>query len=197
MELAKALGKVLLYLQGEEHSSFLHDRAWILWDLNKEVPHSIEVRFNGISIWQPVIFKNLPFTCFRCNKSGHIARDCQDELDLSKIEEQEQGARNAVLHQGVGYPPPQAQAQPQQSQQAYWNDQPQGMGHTEETTHHIYPSAEAPPLHKGQVQTEEIGAVDQEAIHRAPTREESPHNAPEEDIDASQAKTPTTPAEGI
>jgi hypothetical protein len=56
MQLAKALGPVLLYLQGKEHSTFPHDRACILWDLNKEVPHSIEVRFSGISIWQPMTF---------------------------------------------------------------------------------------------------------------------------------------------
>jgi hypothetical protein len=34
MRLATALGQVLLYLQGREHSSYPHDRACILWDLN-------------------------------------------------------------------------------------------------------------------------------------------------------------------
>jgi hypothetical protein len=49
MQLTQALGPVLLYLQGDEHSYFPHDRACILWDLNQEVPHSIEVRLSGIS----------------------------------------------------------------------------------------------------------------------------------------------------
>jgi hypothetical protein len=104
MQLAKALGPVLLYLQGEEHSTFPHDRACILWDLNKEVPHSIEVRFSGISIWQPVTFKNLPFTCFKCNATGHIARECPVLIEQQEVDGPRTNLGIDSLHKESVYP---------------------------------------------------------------------------------------------
>lgn len=72
-----SLGEVLLYLKGENHSSYPHDRACVLRDLGKAIPQSVKILLsNGVTIWQPVVFKNLPFTCFICHNHGHIASDC-------------------------------------------------------------------------------------------------------------------------
>lgn len=74
-KLAHSLGEVLLYIKGKKWSSFLNDKVCILWDLMEEIPKSIKVRLSkSISIWQLVIFKNVSFTYYHYNKSGHYAR---------------------------------------------------------------------------------------------------------------------------
>lgn len=45
--------------------------------LEEVIPYSIQVKLSKwISIWHPVSFKNLPFTCYHCNELGHISREC-------------------------------------------------------------------------------------------------------------------------
>jgi hypothetical protein len=42
---------------------------------------SIRVGIKGykdLAIWQPVLFRNIPYHCYRCNGKGHLARDCQE-----------------------------------------------------------------------------------------------------------------------
>jgi hypothetical protein len=31
-----------------------------------------------LAIWQPVLFKNIPYHCYHCNGKGHLARECQE-----------------------------------------------------------------------------------------------------------------------
>jgi hypothetical protein len=78
--IAESLGEILYYIQGDELSSYPHDRACILWDTTKELPMNIRVGIKGykdLAIWQPVLFRNIPYHCYRCNGKGHLARDCQ------------------------------------------------------------------------------------------------------------------------
>ncbi|CAM6105403.1 unnamed protein product [Calypogeia fissa] len=92
MKIAEALGPVLLYLQEDDHSVFPHDRVCILWDMNRPIPYCVEILIgSGIALYQPLVFKNMPFTCFKCNRHGHIARDCK------MVESSDYPA-------GVGYP---------------------------------------------------------------------------------------------
>ncbi|CAM6104281.1 unnamed protein product [Calypogeia fissa] len=84
IKIAEALGTVLMYSQEDEHSSFPHDRVCVLWDMNRPIPYCVEVTIgSGIAFYQPLVFKNMPFTCFKCNGHGHIAKDCKlkDPLD--------------------------------------------------------------------------------------------------------------------
>jgi hypothetical protein len=81
IQIAETLGEILYYIQGEELSLYPHDRVCILWDTTQEVPMSIRVGIKGykdLAIWQPVLFKNIPYHCFRCNGKGHLARECQE-----------------------------------------------------------------------------------------------------------------------
>ncbi|CAM6093891.1 unnamed protein product [Calypogeia fissa] len=51
-QVAGALGKVLYYVQGDEYSSYPHDRACILWDTTREVPRSIKIKLReDLAIW--------------------------------------------------------------------------------------------------------------------------------------------------
>lgn len=106
-KMAWCLGEILLYVRGNDHSSYPNDKACILWDLREPIPQSIQVKLSKrISIWQPVVLKNVPFTCYHCNEPGHLARDC---LQRSPPTEQPPGNR------GDDYPdanqnPPQAPA---------------------------------------------------------------------------------------
>jgi hypothetical protein len=79
--IAESLGEILYYIQRNELSSYPHDQACILWDTTKEIPMSIRVGIKGykdLAIWQPVLFRNIPYHCYRCNGKGHLARDCQE-----------------------------------------------------------------------------------------------------------------------
>lgn len=77
MMIAESFGQVLFYIQGDDRSSYPHDRACILWDTTREVPCSVRVDIeDGITIWQPVLFKNIPYHCYKCNKKGHLALEC-------------------------------------------------------------------------------------------------------------------------
>ncbi|CAM6125770.1 unnamed protein product [Calypogeia fissa] len=79
-QVAGALGKVLYYVQGDELSSFPHDRACILWDTTRPVPKSVKIQLtDDLAIWQPVNFRNIPYHYFKCSRRGHIARDCGKE----------------------------------------------------------------------------------------------------------------------
>ncbi|CAM6084773.1 unnamed protein product [Calypogeia fissa] len=79
---AGALGKILYYVQGDEISSFPHDRACILWDTCRPVPKSVKINLaDGLAIWQPVTFRNIPYHCYKCRRKGHLARDCNQEKD--------------------------------------------------------------------------------------------------------------------
>jgi hypothetical protein len=31
-----------------------------------------------LAIWQPVLFKNIPYHFYQCNGKGHLACDCQE-----------------------------------------------------------------------------------------------------------------------
>lgn len=82
--MAESLGEVLVYLNGDRHSSYPNDRMCVLWDLRAITPESVAMKMkNRITIWQPLNFKNLPFTCFVCKKFNHMARECSCELNLS------------------------------------------------------------------------------------------------------------------
>lgn len=79
MMIAESFGHVLFYIQGDALSAYPHDRVCILWDTTREVPHSVKVDLeNGILIWQLVMFKNIPYHCYKCNKKGHLARECKE-----------------------------------------------------------------------------------------------------------------------
>lgn len=57
-----SLGKVLLYLRGDHHSSYPHNRVCVLKDLSKVIPQSVKINLsNEVTIWKPLVFKNLPF----------------------------------------------------------------------------------------------------------------------------------------
>lgn len=74
-KLSHSLGEFLLFIRGNEHSIFPNDNACVLWDLTEPIPRSIKVRLSkSISIWQPAIFLNVPFSCYHCNELGHFAR---------------------------------------------------------------------------------------------------------------------------
>lgn len=45
-KLARSLGEILLYIRGEERSSYPNDNACIFWDLREEIPQSIQVRLS-------------------------------------------------------------------------------------------------------------------------------------------------------
>ncbi|CAM6091060.1 unnamed protein product [Calypogeia fissa] len=44
IQIAEALGTVLMYLQEDEHSVYPHDRVCVLWDMNRPIPYCIEVK---------------------------------------------------------------------------------------------------------------------------------------------------------
>lgn len=55
-KMACSLSEVLLYVRGEERSSYPNDKACILWDLREAIPYSIQVKISKqISIWQPMV----------------------------------------------------------------------------------------------------------------------------------------------
>ncbi|CAM6088051.1 unnamed protein product [Calypogeia fissa] len=78
IQIAEALGTVLMYLQEDEHSIYPHDRVCVLWDMNRPIPYCVEVKIGeDFALYQPLVFKNMPFTCFKCNGHSHIAKDCR------------------------------------------------------------------------------------------------------------------------
>lgn len=63
--LAELLGRVLLYLNKDMHNSYPNDHLCVLWNMHKITLESVALRYpSGITIWQPVQFKSLPFTYF-------------------------------------------------------------------------------------------------------------------------------------
>lgn len=67
-KMAHCLGEILLYVRGEERNSYPNDKAYIPWDFREAISHSIQVKLSKrILIWQPMVFKNVPFTCYHCN----------------------------------------------------------------------------------------------------------------------------------
>lgn len=76
-KLANSLGEVLLYVRGNKQSSYPNDKACILGDLREQIPMSIRVHLSKtILIWQPIIFKHVPFSCYHYNEPDHFARSC-------------------------------------------------------------------------------------------------------------------------
>ncbi|CAM6111226.1 unnamed protein product [Calypogeia fissa] len=83
---AGALGKILYYVQEDEISSYPHDRACILWDTSRPVPKSVKIKLeDGLAIWQPVSFRNIPYHCYKCRRKGHLARDCNQEREDAAV----------------------------------------------------------------------------------------------------------------
>lgn len=76
-DLMLRMGPLLHFAQGEDVTSYPHDRACILWDTTKEVPKRLRIWVDDDNyVWQTVIFKNLPTMCKFCNSSRHLAFDC-------------------------------------------------------------------------------------------------------------------------
>lgn len=48
--LAESLGEVLVYLDGDRHSSYPNDRVCVLCDLHEVVPKSVGLRYKGVII---------------------------------------------------------------------------------------------------------------------------------------------------
>lgn len=82
--MVESLGEVLVYLNGVHHSSYPNNRMCVLWDLQALALESVAMWMkDDITIWQPIIFKNIPFTCFICKEYGHMAQECT--IDLKRV----------------------------------------------------------------------------------------------------------------
>lgn len=68
--IADTLGEVLVFTSGKEGSSFPNDRAYILWDVCQEIPPTVEITHRGVTAWQKIKSRTLPYHCFKCNQES-------------------------------------------------------------------------------------------------------------------------------
>jgi hypothetical protein len=55
--------------------------------------------YKDLAIWQPILFRKIPYHCYRCNGKGHLARDYQEfGAQNGHRPQEEDGVNSAALN---------------------------------------------------------------------------------------------------